>query len=77
MITKYMQLQVGDKTVYIAELVNSVSKSCYYNIHNIGSIRNYITRNACKTLAHALIIPRLDYGNALLYWLLGTLMTHP
>ena len=42
---------------------------CYYHIRNISSIRHYITRNDCKTLAHALITSRLDYG------LPGTMMT--
>jgi len=55
--------------------VNSISKVCYYQIRNIGHIRRYITLDACKTLAHALITSRLDYSNALLYGLPSTLMT--
>ncbi len=54
--------------------VNAISKVCYYHIRNIGSIRRYMTRDTCKTLAHALITTRLDYGNALLYGPPGTLM---
>ena len=49
--------------------VIAISKVCYYHIRNNGSIRRYITRDAYKTLAHALITSRLDYGNALLYGL--------
>ena len=55
--------------------VNAISKACYYQIRNIGYIRLYITLDACKTLAHALITHRLDYGNTLLYGLPSTLMT--
>jgi len=55
--------------------VNAISKDCYYQIRNISHIRRYITLGACKTLAHAPITYRLDYGNALLYGLPSTLMT--
>ncbi|KAK2141717.1 hypothetical protein LSH36_1053g01000 [Paralvinella palmiformis] len=37
--------------------------------------RRYITLDACKILAHALITSRLDYGNAFLYGLPSTLIT--
>jgi len=47
--------------------VNSICKSCYYKIRNIGLIRKYINDETCKTLVQALVISRLDYGNALLY----------
>ena len=44
----------------------SVASACYYHICNIDCIKQYITRDACKTLAHALIASELDYGNAVL-----------
>ncbi|KAK2166100.1 hypothetical protein LSH36_42g09129 [Paralvinella palmiformis] len=44
-------------------------------VNAISKVRRYITLDACKTLAHALVISRLDYGNALLYGLPSTLMT--
>ena len=55
--------------------VNAISKACYYQIHNSGHIRRYITLDACKTLAHAMITSRLYYGNAFLYGHPITLMT--
>ena len=55
--------------------VNAITKACYYYIHNIGSIKHYIKRNACKTLGHALIPSRLDYSNTLLCGLPGIPMT--
>ena len=83
-----LRLQVGKNTVSVASSVknldtsltmerqvNAISKACYYQIRNIGQIRRYITLDACKTLAHALITSRLDYSNALLYGIPSTLMT--
>ena len=64
-----------DTSLIMERQVNAISKACYYQIRNIGQIRRYITLDACKTLAHALITSRLDYGNALLYGLPSTLMT--
>ena len=55
--------------------VNAISKAFYYQIRNIGHIRRYITLDACKKQAHALITFRLDYDNDLLYGLPGTPMT--
>ena len=56
-----------DNTLGMEKQVNSICKSCYYQIRNIGLIRKYINDETCKTLVQALIISRLDYGNALLY----------
>ena len=47
--------------------VNCIFNSCYYQIRNIGLIRKYIYDETCKTLVQALIVSRLNYGNALLY----------
>ena len=71
---------VNNLTVYLdtslttEKQVNSISKACYYHTRNIGSIRHYVTRAACKTVAHALTTSRQDNGNALLCGLQGTLM---
>ena len=47
--------------------VNSICKSSYFQIRNIGLIWKYINNETCKTLIQALIISQLDYGNVLLY----------
>ena len=65
-----------ETSLTIEKQVNAISKVCIYEIRNIGSIRRYIRRDACKTLAHALITSRLDYDNAPLYGLPGTLIAH-
>jgi len=64
-----------DTSVTMERQVNTISKACYYQIRNIGHIIWYITLDACKTIAHALITSRLDYGNTLLYGLPSTLVT--
>jgi hypothetical protein len=55
--------------------VNAVVKACYYQIRNIGSIRQYLTQDACKTLVNSLVTSRLDYGNALLHKLPNSLLS--
>jgi hypothetical protein len=56
-----------DKSLSMEQHIAAVSKSCFNQIRNIGTIRSYITDSACKTLVCSLIASRLDYGNALLY----------
>ena len=58
-----------DSNLNMEQQVNAITKSCFYQIRNIGRIRQYITEEACKTLVQALVISRLDYGNALLHGL--------
>jgi len=38
-----------DNTLGIEKQVNSISKSCYYQIRNIGLIHKYINDKSCKT----------------------------
>ncbi|KAK2140999.1 hypothetical protein LSH36_1186g01028 [Paralvinella palmiformis] len=63
-----------DTSLTMERQENAISKACYYPIRNIGHIKRYITLDPCKTLAHAMITFRLDYGNALLYGIPSTLM---
>ncbi len=55
-----------DNTLTMNQQISAVTKSCFYQIRNIGRIRPYITEYATKTLVCSLITSRLDYGNALL-----------
>ena len=67
-MTEDIQLQVCEKSICVTESVkmkqqvNAIPKDCYYDIRNVGDIRRYVTRNAYKTLANALLISRLDNG---------------
>ena len=64
-----------DNTLEMEKQVNAICKSGYYQIPCIGSIRPYITNEACTTLVQALVISRFDYGNALLYDISPTLFS--
>ena len=47
-----------------------VSRMCagaYFQLHVIAKIRHCLTVNACKTIVHALVTSKLDYGNAVLF----------
>ena len=46
--------------------MNSVCKSCFGQIRQIGHIRKYLTIDATKSLVNSLVTSRLDYCNALL-----------
>ena len=46
--------------------VNSVSRSCFMQIRQIGQIRQYLTVDATKSLINSLVTSRLDYCNSLL-----------
>nr|XP_022297089.1 uncharacterized protein LOC111106637 isoform X5 [Crassostrea virginica] len=56
-----------DKSLTMEKQCSSVARSCYMHLRRIGSIRPFITEDACKILVNSLVTSRLDYGNALLY----------
>ena len=47
--------------------INSICKSAFFHLRNIGSIRNMLTDDACSQLIHSLVTVRIDYCNFLLY----------
>ena len=65
---------VLDTRLDIASQVSNVCRSVYYHLFRIAKIRASLTIVACKTLVHALVISRLDYGNALLYGITDRLL---
>ena len=46
--------------------INSICKSAFFNLTDIGSIRNMLTDDACSQLIHSLVTVRIDYCNSLL-----------
>ena len=49
--------------------INSLVKSCNWQLRKLGYIRKYLTADAAEKAIHAFISSRLDYGNSLLYGL--------
>ena len=47
--------------------INSVCRSAYMHIHNIGKIRSCLTQEATATLIHALVTSKLDNYNSLIF----------
>ena len=46
-----------------------VVKNCFFHIHNIGKIRQFLTVESCEVLVNNLVISHLDYCNAVYYGL--------
>jgi len=47
--------------------VDNVVRSCFFQLHQLRSVRRSLTHEALHTLVHAFITSRVDYCNALLY----------
>ncbi|MCK5882742.1 MAG: hypothetical protein KAG61_03570, partial [Bacteriovoracaceae bacterium] len=58
---------IFDNHITMEAHVNNILRSSYINIQNIGRIRKYLTEDAAKSLIHAYIMSKIDYGNTLLY----------
>jgi hypothetical protein len=65
---------IFDSNMNMEDHVNSVCRSCYAHLRQIGRIRKYLTIDASKQLVTSLVISRLDYCNALLYGVPQTLI---
>ena len=55
-----------DSHLDMEQHVNSISRSCYMQIRQIGQIRKYLTVDATKSLINSHVTSRLDYCNSLL-----------
>ena len=63
-----------DSHLTMEKHVNHLCKVANMNLRKIGAIRRYLSCDATKSLIHAMVTSRLDYCNALLYGLPGTLI---
>jgi hypothetical protein len=60
---------IFDNTMCLHDHVNSIVKSCNFQLRLIGQARKYLTRDAAEKVLHAFISSRLDCGNSLIYGL--------
>ena len=58
---------IFDKFMNLDAHIGNICKSTYFQLKNIGSIRNVLSDDACAQLIHALVTVRVDYCNSLLY----------
>ena len=56
-----------DSRMTMEKHVNSVSRSCFMQLRQIGRIRPYLSVDATKSVVNSLVTSRLDYCNALLH----------
>jgi hypothetical protein len=57
---------IFDASMTMETHVNTICRSAYFHLRNLGRIRKYLTREATETLIHAFITSKLDFMNALL-----------
>ena len=55
-----------DYDMSMSSQISQLSKRIYFQLKTIGSVRNYLTKAAAKTLVTTLILFQLDYCNAIL-----------
>ena len=53
----------------MAAQIRRVCQVAYCQIRGIATIRKCLSTTACKTIIHALVVSRLDFGNAMFYGL--------
>ena len=47
--------------------VSNIGRTCYFELHNLASIRGFLTSTATATLLSAFALSRIDYCNSLLF----------
>uniref|UniRef100_A0A8C5M2F8 Reverse transcriptase domain-containing protein n=1 Tax=Leptobrachium leishanense TaxID=445787 RepID=A0A8C5M2F8_9ANUR len=52
-----------DSDLTFSSHIQTVNKSCYFQLKNIARVRPFLTQDTTKVLVHALVISRLDYCN--------------
>ena len=57
---------IFDSTLSMTNHISAICRTAYTHLQNISRIRRYLTPEATKSLVHAFIMSRLDYGNVLL-----------
>ena len=47
--------------------VSNIARTCYFELHPLGSICRFLTSNATATLVSAFVLSRIDYCSSLLF----------
>src|ERR1700733_13997152 len=55
---------VQDQELTMSAHINNLSRSCFYHLRQLRTIRHSLPNHAIRTLIQALICTRLDFGNA-------------
>ena len=58
---------IFDSQLTMAEHVNSITRSCFYQLRQLHFIRRCVSQDAAKALVHAFISSRVDYCNSLVF----------
>lgn len=66
---------IFDRCLNMRKHVANVCRSSYFHLRSIGSIRKYLTEEACAQLLHAFVTSKLDYCNSLLVNLPSVLLS--
>ena len=56
-----------DQELNMKDHITKLCQSCYYQLHQIRTVRHSLTSSAIQTLVHAFICTRVDFSNSLLY----------
>ena len=55
-----------DKTIAMKVQADRVCQGAYFEVRRVGSVRQYLSTDATKTIVMSLVLSRLDYCNYLL-----------
>ena len=61
-----------DRFLTMSKHVSNICKAASFALHKIGTLRQFLSQAATEKLVHALIMPRIDFCNSLLYGLSDT-----
>ena len=65
---------VLDSQLTMADHIAALSRSCFFYIRQLRSIRKSLTTDAMKTLVYAFVSSRIDYCNSILAGVSGQLL---
>lgn len=63
-----------DNQLTMADHITALSRSCFFHLRQLRSIKQSLTMEATKTLVHAFVSSRLDYCNSVLAGVSGQLL---